>query len=255
MLKPKSQIMNRKTYALHIGLNGVDPDCYANNWEGTLNCCEADAKVMQDITKKLNYKSSKVLLTKAATRNAFFIESSAIQAQLQAEDLFVLTFSGHGGQVLDTNGDEKDGWDETWCFYDGQLLDDQVHDWLKTFKEGIRIFIITDSCHSGTMLKEDEASVRKWGRRKPRIKLEGVKATVCLFSSSQEEQFSREKGKHGLFTQALLDVWDEAYYEGNYAKFYQKIVARIPRHKEQTPNYLIGGPDNPYFKEGKPFCV
>ena len=38
--------------------------------------------------------------------------------ELKAGDLFLIQYSGHGGQVPDRNGDEADGLDETWCLYD-----------------------------------------------------------------------------------------------------------------------------------------
>ncbi len=38
--------------------------------------------------------------------------------KLARGDLFMLTFSGHGGQVPDVSGEEADKLDETWCLYD-----------------------------------------------------------------------------------------------------------------------------------------
>ena len=46
---------------------------------------------------------------------------------LKPGDLFFLTYSGHGGQVPDVTGDEDDKQDETWCLYDGQLIDDELY--------------------------------------------------------------------------------------------------------------------------------
>jgi hypothetical protein len=38
----------------------------------------------------------------------------------------LLTYSGHGSQIPDVSQDEVDHYDETWCLYDGQLLDDEL---------------------------------------------------------------------------------------------------------------------------------
>ena len=73
---------------------------------------------------------------------------------LQGGDLFFLTYSGHGGQVPDVNGDEADKKDETWCLYDGQLIDDELYFELSKFAAGVRILVLSDSCHSGTVTRE-----------------------------------------------------------------------------------------------------
>ena len=70
-----------------------------------------------------------------------------------AGDIFWITYSGHGSQVPDQNGDESDGLDETWCLYDCQILDDTLFDLWSRFKEGVRIVIFSDSCHSGTIAR------------------------------------------------------------------------------------------------------
>ena len=55
---------------------------------------------------------------------------------LSAGDLFFLTYSGHGGQVPDVTGDEADKQDETWCLFDGQLIDDELYFELSRFASG-----------------------------------------------------------------------------------------------------------------------
>ena len=40
---------------------------------------------------------------------------------------FLLTYSGHGGQINDVNNDEPDGLDETWALYDRELVDDELY--------------------------------------------------------------------------------------------------------------------------------
>ena len=74
--------------------------------------------------------------------------------QLRRGDLFFLTYSGHGGQVPDVTGEEDDKKDETWCLYDGQLIDDELYFELSRFAAGVRILVLSDSCHSGTVTRE-----------------------------------------------------------------------------------------------------
>jgi hypothetical protein len=54
---------------------------------------------------------------------------------------------------VDVTGDEEDQLDETWCLYDGQLIDDELYLELSKFAEGVRILVLSDSCHSGTMIR------------------------------------------------------------------------------------------------------
>lgn len=67
--------------------------------------------------------------------------------------LFVISFSGHGSQVTDVNHDEASGLDDTWCLYDLQFIDDQLFAALHSFPSTVRILMISDSCHSGTMIQ------------------------------------------------------------------------------------------------------
>jgi len=137
--------------SLNIGLNSVDPGHYGG-WAGTLNACENDANDMADIAKNQGFTVTK-LLTKGATRKAVIDNVTAAARQLKDGDTFFLSYSGHGGQIPDTNGDEPDGLDETMCFYDGEFIDDELAALWPNFAKGVRIFVLSDSCHSGTVTR------------------------------------------------------------------------------------------------------
>lgn len=83
-------------------------------------------------------------------------------ASLQRGDMFLLTFSGHGSSVIDLDGDERDGRDEAWCLHNGLLLDDELHALLCQFAAGVRVVIVSDSCHSGSMIDQPDTEVRKF---------------------------------------------------------------------------------------------
>ena len=140
-----------KGVSLHIGLNAVSPAAYAG-WDGPLAACEFDANDMAAIAKSRKMKST-VLLTKKATRANVLSEIRGAAKSLKSGDLFFLTYSGHGGQVPDVSGDEPDKQDETWCLYDGQLIDDELYYELSRFGQGVRILVLSDSCHSGSVTR------------------------------------------------------------------------------------------------------
>lgn len=137
-----------KGLALHIGLNSVDPEHYAG-WSGPLAACEFDARDMAALAKKAGI-TSKTLLTRKGTRASVLAGIRAAAKQLKKGDFFLLSYSGHGGQVTDVTGDEDDERDETWCLYDGELIDDELYVELSRFAKGVRILVLSDSCHSGT---------------------------------------------------------------------------------------------------------
>nr|WP_304521779.1 caspase family protein [Bacillus toyonensis] len=65
---------------------------------------------------------------------------------------FFVSYSGRGGQNRKRN-DETDGFDETRCLYDGQFTDDELYSLWHLFKEDVRIIVLSDSCHSGTVTR------------------------------------------------------------------------------------------------------
>jgi hypothetical protein len=152
-----------KGISLHIGLNGVSADAYAG-WDGPLAACEFDASDMSAIAKSKGMKTT-VLLTKKATRASVLASMRGAAKALKAGDLFFMSYSGHGGQVPDVSGEEDDKKDETWCLYDGQLIDDELYFELGKFGAGVRVLVLSDSCHSGTVTRAPLVPVTIPGQR------------------------------------------------------------------------------------------
>jgi metacaspase-1 len=274
--------------SLHIGVNEVDPDHYAG-WSGPLMACEADAREYQTIAAARNFES-RTLLTEGATREAVITAVTGVADRLQTGDMFLLTYSGHGGQVPDTSGDEVDGFDETWCLFDGQLIDDELFTLWTRFQPGVRILLILDSCHSGTAIRApqliDRESVTRgpvaaelgivgaayrsmprreslrtyrqhrefYNRLQARVSPpEDLRATVRSLSACQDNQFALDGLRNGLFTGTLLVVWDDGLFQGNYGSFHQQILELMPLN--QSPNHLVIGPPNPSYDGDTPFSL
>jgi hypothetical protein len=136
---------------LTIGLNAVDPRFYGG-WAGVLQGCEADARAYTNIATP---KFDKVieLFTNRATISQVARHILWAAKELTEGDLFLVTYAGHGGQMPDNSGEESDNKDETWCLYDGQLRDDELYRFWQYFREGVRILVVSDSCHSGTVAR------------------------------------------------------------------------------------------------------
>lgn len=149
--KSTAKATKPKGISLHIGLNAVNPAAY-EGWDGPLAACEFDAADMAAIAKSQGMKST-VLLTKKGTRANMLAGMRGAAKTLKAGDLFFLTYSGHGGQVRDIDNEEVDRKDETWCLYDAQLIDDELYFELSRFAAGVRVLVLSDSCHSGTVTR------------------------------------------------------------------------------------------------------
>ncbi|WP_457320006.1 caspase family protein [Roseateles sp. P5_E11] len=136
---------------LAIGLNAVDPAQYGG-WAGPLIACEADARDMAAIATGVGCTGT-LLLTQEATSARVLAELADAAQQLRPGDLFILSYSGHGGQLGDANDEEADALDETWCLFDRMLIDDELYAMWARFAPGVRIVVLSDSCHSGTVAR------------------------------------------------------------------------------------------------------
>lgn len=272
---------------LTIGLNYVDPNRY-EGWDGELNACENDARDMAEMTGF----TGTTLLREQATSHAVLQELHKAAVELSPGDLFVVGYSGHGSNIEDATADEPDKRDETWCLYDRMLVDDELYAMWSHFGPGVRILVLSDSCHSGTMLKklplgfggevaamatiEKAAAEAPRGKMMPakvRLAISGrdralydslqyvagpaakgeVRASVLLISGCQDDQLSRDGPVNGAFTAQLKTVWDGGKFVGDYKQFHRQIAESMPQ--TQKPNYSFEGALNPEFEAQKPFTL
>ncbi|KAF9188356.1 Ca(2+)-dependent cysteine protease [Haplosporangium sp. Z 767] len=95
--------------------------------------------------------------TRIPTRANIIAGMQWLVKDARPNDSFFFHFSGHGGQTVDTNGDEEDGHDETIYPVDhqraGVIVDDTLHSILvRPLPAGCRLTAIMDCCHSGSAL-------------------------------------------------------------------------------------------------------
>lgn len=255
--------------SLHIGLNRVSPAAYGG-WDGRLNGCINDSYVMAAIAKD-NFQVH-ILHDSEATVKRVADALHVFAADTVPGDTVLITYSGHGGQVLDYSKDESDGRDETWCLFDGMLLDDDLHLALSKFKKGVRIIVVSDSCHSGTVVKasfdipnvvRQQIKAAPWqacraadsdGFHLPKsTKRPRIKASVVLLSGCQDNQFSWDGAQNGLFTEKLHRVFVMGSFKGNYSALRREVGRLMP--PEQSPGILFMGSLNKKFIEGPAFST
>ena len=274
-----------KGFSLHIGVNSVDKNHYVGQID-SLFFCEEDAKNMKAIAEQNGYTETILLLGSDATRDNTIDLIYDSSKHLKSGDIFFLSFSGHGGQIKDLNDDEPDGYDETWCLYDGQLIDDEIFELFAGFEKEVRIIVLLDSCHSGTATREHKTAFQQYMmdyayqmELKPKFIKEktarkthqsnrdlydpilskaplpasAVQACVKQISSCQDNQVSYEWTKGGQFTQFLLEVYGGGSFQGNYEAFHKEIVRQLPGF--QTPNYFTYGAKDALFDQQQPFVI
>ena len=264
--------------SIHIGLNAIDAGHYGSS--NPLKGCINDAKAMHTIAKSKGFDETNLLIDKDGTyKNVTTLLKKAAR-KLKKNDFLLITYSGHGASVWDNNYDENDGKDETWCLYDRMILDDEMAACWAKFKDGVRILMLSDSCHSGSVsrvmnsngeLVDDSPAEGSRGMKDgPEIydrnkvvydntapvdkniaKGIRIKATVLLLSGCQDNQTSRDGVSNGLFTEKLLKVYAKGNFTGNYAGLLVKILKLMPSN--QTPNYSIVGKRNAPFEAAVPF--
>lgn len=250
--------------SLHIGLNKVDCKAYDGHWNGRLNSSANNAQAMAQIAYQQGFSKIETLLDIQATSENVTHEIRRAAAQLKSGDLFFISFAGHGGSVEDISGDEPDLMDEAWCLYDGFFIDDRLFDLWLQFSEGVKIVLVSDSCFSGGMDRDQISNQQQieYIRRKKQIEAARAKqiiieeqlcATVRLFSACREREHAENGREYTKFTANLLNVWDNGKFKGDYHLFARQLAK--DRTFSNTPQHLTIGPKNNGFDADTPFTI
>jgi metacaspase-1 len=252
-----------KGFYLTIGVNKIDSAFYTGP---PLAGCVADANDYAEIAESQGFQRPSnfagqrfaTLVDEQAKRDRILSEIQAVAAQMSGDDIFLLQFSGHGMETKALGLNAKDD-DTFWCTYDKPLPDKFLFNAWFSFPNKSRILLISDSCHSGTMLKT--VGKRDLGGRQNQEKtraanagefaqlsqqIENIVAAtkgrtpdagVLLLSGCQDNELSGDGATNGLFTEALKQVWDNGAFNGDYRKFHQAIAAKVSQAEPtQNPN-------------------
>jgi hypothetical protein len=261
--------------SIHIGVNDPQARSAFDNREQLIDS-ETAAWRMAELASQAGYDSMLVLRGQAATLAAAHASLWSASQLLTKGDTLLVTFSGHGGQVPDRNGDDPLGSDESWSLYDGELLDDQLCGYWRLFKAGVRIVVVSESCYSGGMMRSvDESKLRPVARPEEGLRRGepywvdtditkslrpaadepspdacGVRATVLMLTASGETQVARG----GLFTDCLLKEWAGGNFSGSYRALYEAVKKRVMNIKsDQEPQILMMGAPAPEFPQAPAF--
>lgn len=243
-------------HALCIGIN---------DYPGTgsdLSGCVNDANDWAEELTKRGFEVE-MMLDSQATGAAMREAMARYLATAVSGDTVVFTYSGHGTWVRDDNGDEPDGRDEALVPYDiaenGPLLDDELYDILSERARGVRVVMISDSCHSGTVARfapstrSDADKVRflppsvflspeetAKAARLPRITAGRPRHAALLMSGCTDVEYSYDAhfdGRaNGAFTYFALKALRDLPAGASYDDWSRAIAQKLPSQDyPQTP--------------------
>ncbi len=248
--------------AVCVGINN-----YPGNGNDLFGCINDAEDWSVELTKR-GFEVAK-LLDEKATRSA--IKKALVKAvkKAQANDTVVFTYSGHGSWQPDKDGDEADGRDEGWCPYDldtvGLLLDDDMYSVFSQAAMDVRLIMISDSCHSGTVTRmappaanvqvprirflpperfltrsEMEIADRQVGVP---VGLQTKPDRVLLMSGCQDYEYSYDADfggrPNGAFTYFALQALKKLKASATYLDWHKAIRKALPSQSHpQSPNLL-----------------
>jgi hypothetical protein len=223
-LRDETNVVRR---AVVVSLTEVDPDAYGG-WDGACPGTDVDGDVFALLCHEAGIPVIR-LANDQATKADILSACVSVCAGMQPGDLFVLFYSGHGGQVPDTNGDEEDGADETLCLWDGQLVDDRMGELWQQIPPGVRVFFVTDSCNAGSSFRAAPISARAFLPR-------DYTGALVHFGGCADGQSSFGSASGGVWTTALIDAWQPG---GTYREWFRRAAAKMPL--DQLPAYAEYG--------------
>ena len=139
---------------------------------------DADVKLLASAFKAHKFTDITTLVNNKATKAAIIAELKKLHKRCQVGDVVYFHFSGHGQLVVDVNGDETSGYDESIVPYDayrnprtlkGQydgrnhIIDDELNPLLEDIKAKIgtsgKLCVAIDACYSRGIERDEETDI------------------------------------------------------------------------------------------------
>ncbi|MGQ0647622.1 MAG: caspase family protein [Gemmatimonadaceae bacterium] len=224
--------MTRK--ALCIGINNYP---YEDTFD--LRGCVNDAEAWSTLlTNRYDFARTDVtvLLDEKAKKKDIVKAFHALLSRAKKGDVLVFTNSSHGTYEVDKDKDELDGYDEAICPWDCEtnvVLDDFLRTEISALKPGVKLYIVSDSCHSGSLTR---------ARRDPKLKFRRSRflnpavrgAAVIDDAASRGIRKKRERYPEADMKELLLSgcnarqsSWDDkfgAVFHGALTYYAQQVI-------------------------------
>ncbi|KAF9647631.1 hypothetical protein BDM02DRAFT_3156037 [Thelephora ganbajun] len=227
--------------------------CVGINYKGTgkeLNGCVNDAKnVRKFLLKNWNFKPEDIVVLTDDTQDPRRLPTKAnmlsamkwLVRDAKAHDSLFFHYSGHGGQIRDTDGDEVDGYDEVIFPLDyerkgvGIITDDTMNELLvRPIPDGCRL----TSCHSGSALGTANGKLKNSDVTDKFRKLKSSAGDVISFSACEDSQTSADVVKNGMAVGAMSYTFIkclDANPKLSYQQLLKNVRALLRKHYTQKP--------------------
>lgn len=211
-----------------------------------------DARLFFDLAIERGFVEPVLLLGERATCAAVRAKIIEMAAASEPGDLFLLTFSGHGGRTCLPSGEVG-----TWQLYDGTLNDEQLKADLARFRQGVRVLVVSDNCGGGMPTRSPQSPGGSEALRSSdavalsRPAIEGfLKASVLVLAACEEGKYADGTGLPGHFAAAVKRALNVS---GTYDAFHQALCHEMPSY--QKPDYYRLGAPNAAFEAQQPFTI
>lgn len=227
-----------KRLAICLGLTHVDPAAY-DGWDGDCPGCDRDAAAIATAVHDRGFRGVAALVNKFVSSRYVSPLFLTTAMGLEAADLLVLYYSGHGGR---RPGDEPDGHDETMCWFDGEVVDDLVAEYLRQLAPGVRVLFISDSCHAGDNFKGRRSARSPGAVLLPPKAVEPFRGSLIQFAGCAQDRSSYGADDGGAWTIALLSTLKKARKPLTYQQWFDRAAKRMSQ-KQRPVLATWGEPD------------
>ena len=251
--------------ALCVGINDY-PFGDANDLRGCVN----DASDWSNLLRKhFDFADIQQLLNADATKENIIKGLKDLLVGAQAGDVLVFTNASHGTYLADTDGDEPK-FDEALCPYDSDsnlLIDDELRELFLNVPDGVRLTVISDSCHSGSVTRVAVKEYRRSRQLSPAILKQPVlspdqmraarKATEkfpesgmneILLSGCKSNQTSADayiaNDYHGAMSYYAIKAITDAGYKLTYAELHDALLPLLEDENYDQVPQLEGKDEN-----------
>lgn len=251
--------------ALCVGINNY-PFGDENDLRGCLNDANDWARLLKS---HFDFTDVQQLLDADATKANIVKGLKNLLKEAKAGDVLVFTNASHGTYIADTDDDEPK-YDEAICPHDTDtnlLIDDELRGLFKNIPKDVRLTVISDSCHSGSVTRvavneyrrNRQLNPRIWGGKelapdqlraargeKEKYPESGMKE--ILLSGCKSNQTSADayiaNDYHGAMSYYAIKAITDANYNLTYADLHKSLVSMLEEENYDQVPQLEGKDEN-----------
>ena len=173
MICSQAQAITKRALLVGISDYGASINASSNQWSNIHGANDVEL-----VSKTLKLQGFRItsITNKNATARRIRKELKSISSSCRKGDVVYIHLSCHGQPFEDKNGDEEDGWDESFVPFDAHLYYEQnvysgnkhlTDDILNTYLIKIRkkigehgiLYVTIDACHAGNSYRDSEEDI------------------------------------------------------------------------------------------------